>query len=293
MHIEVALCPGNNKLTQFLKEYQPDLVLNLVDSVYGQEYLNASIPGTLELSRIAYTGTGMLGRAINSNKFLTKNLLAQYGITTPKYQLMSTTSDPVDPALDYPLIAKLNEVHGTVEIDATSICDDEKQLRAKVKYLISTYQQPVLIEEFIVGREITVVILEGLNTKVYSAEKVFFQSGDPHRSFVTWEDNWGVDGSESFYYEKYVLPDKIKQAVKKAFDILKMEDYAKFDIRLDESGRHYFIDCNCDPALGPKGSAAIGTVLDMYDISFEEILLRLFRNTVSDSQKKSNGSHAT
>lgn len=291
MGVTVALCPGNDQLSAFLKDFQPDLVFNLVDSVYGQEYLNASVPGLLELAQLNYIGTGMLGRAINSNKFLTKNLLTQYGITTPKYQLMSTISEPIDPVLDFPLIVKLNEVHGSVEIDDASLCFDEKQLRARVRYLISTYRQPVLVEEFIVGREITVIVLEGLNTKVYCAEKVFVKPGEQKYSIVTFADNLNEE-TETIRYSKYVIPERVKLAAKRAFEILKMEDFAKFDIRLDESGRHYFIDCNCDPALGPKGMTAIGSILDMYDISFDELLLRLFRNAFSSEHKIETEAHA-
>jgi D-alanine-D-alanine ligase-like ATP-grasp enzyme len=64
-----------------------------------------------------------------------------------------------------------------------------------------------------------------------------------------------------------------------------MEDYAKFDIRVDDSGRHYFIDCNANPALGPKESGcAISSVLALYGIDFTEILRRLIINTLDGNR---------
>jgi len=274
MGVDVKLLPGNSSLSEALKAYSPDLVINLVDSVYGKEYLSASTSAILELLNIQYTGTGMLGQAINSNKFLTKNLLEQYGITTPKYQLISEENEPIDHVLDYPLMVKLNEVHGSVAIDEDSVCLDEKSLRKKIQGLIRTYKQPLLLEEFIVGREITVIVFEGVHTKVYAAEKIFKKSEDSKYKIVTFDDNWN-DDFDTITYVKYELPINIKDNIKEAFQVLKMEDYAKFDIRLDESGRHHIIDCNTNPTLGQKDHAAIGSITHLYGISFNELLIRL------------------
>jgi len=279
--ISIKLIPGDNSVSDRLKAFKPDLVFNLVDSVYGKEYLSATIPATLELLQIPYTGSGMMGQVINSNKYFTKDLLEQYGITTPKYQLIKSVSDEIDPILDYPLIAKLNEVHGSVEIDDSAVCEDERNLNKRISYLMETYQQPVLVEEFVVGREITVLVVEGSNTKVYAGEKIFANKSDRKYQIVSFDDNYS---DNSIFYEKYELPLRVKEAVKTAFNILKMEDYAKFDFRLDASGRHYLIDCNSNPALGPNNVAAIGSVLQMYGVSFETLLRRLINNTLSPAQ---------
>ena len=63
-----------------------------------------------------------------------------------------------------------------------------------------------------------------------------------------------------------------------------MYDYGKFDIRLDQSGRYFFIDTNCNPAFGPKElEVAFSVILDLYGISFDRILKRLIQNTVRDA----------
>lgn len=288
MGIRVSVIPGNAGLSEALKKEKPDFVINLVDSVYGQEYLSASIPGTLEILKIPYTGTGMLGQAINSNKYFTKTLLEQYGITTPKYQLIKEENEPIDPVLDFPLIVKLNEIHGSIEIDDASVCLDEKMLDERIKYLMQTYKQPVLLEEFVVGREITVIVFEGLNTKVYAAEKIFNKPLESQYDIVTFDDNWNEE-LDTISYKKYTLPERIKQSIKQAFQVLKMEDYAKFDIRLDASGRHYIIDCNTNPTLGPKGMAAIGSIMHLYGISFEELLSRLITSQWHEQHEQANG----
>jgi D-alanine-D-alanine ligase len=258
------------------------MVINLVDSFKGFEFLSSSIPGVLELLEIPYTGADILGKSLDTNKFLIKKLLEQNGIPVPHYQLFNTAGDMLDSTLRFPLISKLNEIHGGVEITQDAVSETEKHLRDRLKYLIQTYKQSVLVEEFIVGREVTAILLEGLNKKVYLAEKIFTKKEEKY-VFSTFDDQWLDKTAQNFYYQKYNDP-ILTEYVRKAFDIVKMYDYGKFDIRVDSSGRYFFIDANANPAFGPKESdCALAYILDLYGISFPEILRRLLINTVRDA----------
>jgi D-alanine-D-alanine ligase-like ATP-grasp enzyme len=73
-----------------------------------------------------------------------------------------------------------------------------------------------------------------------------------------------------------------------------MQDYAKFDVRLDASGRYYFIDSNANPAFGPKElNTSMGLIIqELYGVPFSEILRRLINNTLgvnSESGINANG----
>lgn len=283
--INPLLYPGNAYLAEKLRRDRPDMVLNLVDSVKGSEYLSSTIPAVLELLELPYTGAGILGKSLDTNKFLIKKLLEQNGVPVPHYQLFNTYNDFLDPTLRFPLISKLNEIHGAVEITQQAVSESEKELRERLKFLIHTYDQPVLVEEFIVGREMTAILLEGLNKKVYLAEKVF-NKPNVRYVFATFEDQWLDKNSQAFHYQKYEDP-LLREYVKKAFEITRMGDYGKFDVRLDPSGRYFFIDCNCNPAFGPKElDCALSSILDLYGISFVDILKRLVQNTLRDAEGK-------
>lgn len=285
LKIGTFLFPANELLASRLRKSHPDLALNLVGSVKGNEYLASTIPALLELLDIPYTGAGVLGEALSYNKFIIKKLLQQNGVPVPNYQLFNSFSDPIDPTLRYPLISKLNEIHGAVEITNDAVSENEKHLRDRLKFMINTYDQPVVVEEFIVGREVTAILLEGLNTKVYFGEKIFNKPNTKY-VFASFEDQWTKEG-DSFKYQKYE-DTLLREYVKRAFEVTKMADYGKFDIRLDSSGRYYFVDANSNPAFGPKElDCAIANILDMYDITFSEILKRLLLNTLRDSQGKS------
>jgi len=285
MGISVHLYPGTAELPALLYRDRPEMVINLVDSVKGIESLAATIPGVLELLDIPYTGADILGLSLDTNKFLVKKLLQQNGVPAPHYQMFNKPTDRLDPTLRFPLISKLNAVHGAVEITEDAVSENEKHLRERLRFLISTYHQPALVEEFIVGREITAILLEGKNKKVYLAEKVFTKPGQKYL-YTTFADQWLAPGEASFHYHKYHDP-VLREYVKKAFDVTNMYDYGKFDVRLDQSGRYFFIDTNCNPAFGPKEfDVALAVILDHYGIPFTEILKRLLLNTMRDATGK-------
>jgi D-alanine-D-alanine ligase len=275
------LIPGNAALPEQLRADPPDLVINLVDSVKGDESLASAIPGVFELLNLPYTGADILGMSLDTNKFLVKKLLQQHGLPVPHYQLLNDPHGYLDPTLRYPLISKLNAIHGSVEITADAVSETEAHLRRRLRSLIRTYKQPVLVEEFIAGREITAILLEGARKRVYLAEKVFTRPAK--YMFLTFEDQWGP-AEPAFHYSPYSDP-VLREVISKAFDVVNMFDYGKFDLRLDQSGRYFIIDANCNPAFGPKElDVALSVILDLYGISFEQILKRLLINTARQAR---------
>lgn len=280
--IQVDFFAGNSDLAIKLKKKRPELVINMVGSIKGKEFLASSIPGILELLEIPYTGAGILGESLSYNKFLVKKLLVQNGIPVPNYQLFNSSNDPVSTDLRYPLISKLNEIHGAVEINKDCISENEKHLRQRLKYLIKTYNQQVLVEEFIVGREITAILVEGFKKKVYLGEAVLKKSTNNY-FFKSFEIQWLED--EAISYQKYKDP-ILSNYVKKAFMITDMADYGKFDIRIDNSGRYFFIDSNSNPLIAPvnpeESESPVNLVLEMYGVTFSEFLKRLLLNTIRD-----------
>lgn len=281
MGVEVGLFAGDENLIENVKAYAPEMIFNLVESVRGSDYYASTVPGILDFLNIPYTGTDFFGYAFGTDKAMVKNTLKQFGIPMPNYQLFLNYNDPINIDLRFPLISKLNEIHGGVEITLDSISENEKHLRDRLKYLMTTYRQPVIVEEYIAGREITVFVLEGINRKVYMGEKIFNKPNQKYL-FATFEDQWTWDGTtpEPYTYAKYDDP-VLREYVKKAFDVAKMIDYGKFDVRMDLSGRYFFIDANSNPAFGPKElSTAMGLILDLYGISFSDMLKRLMVNTL-------------
>lgn len=83
MGIITTLFPGNSNLPIVLKKCKPDLVINLVDSFKGNEFLASAVLGVLEMLEIPYTGAGLLGQSLNYNKFLIKRFLIRMESPSP------------------------------------------------------------------------------------------------------------------------------------------------------------------------------------------------------------------
>ena len=280
MGIQTALYPGNSNLPLTLKKNKPDLVINLVDSFKGNEFLASAVLGVLEMLEIPYTGAGLLGQSLNYNKFLIKKIFVQNGIPVPNYQLFDRANEPISSSLRFPLITKLNEIHGSVEITDDSVVESESDLRRRLKYLINTYQQSVLVEEYVVGVEVTAVVLEGFKKKVYLGEVVINDNSVGKYKFKKFEYEWLEKYEGAVRYQKY--QDKVLcEYAKKAFQILDMSDYGRFDVRIDPSGRYFFLDANTNPQLGPHNhDSPVGMVLHLYGVPFSETLRRILLNTM-------------
>lgn len=284
LDINVSLYAGNELLPFHLNLDRPEMVINLVDSVKGNESLAYTIPGILGLLNIPFTGADILGLSLDTNKCLIKKQLRLNGISVPNFQLINSPKEEIDPTLRFPLITKLNAVHGAVEITSDAVSENMKHLRDRLHFLIQTYHQPVLIEEFIIGPEITAIVMDGTNRNVCMAKKVFLHSNGKY-IYTTFEDQWMLRGDAVFRYEKFI-EDHLKEIISQAFDITRMRDYGKFDIRLDSAGQYFFIDTNCNPAFGPKEmDVALSVILDMYGISFIDILKRLLLNTMRNATR--------
>lgn len=284
--IQGCVIPGNADMTKYLKREKPNMVINTCATVKGYDYLGATVPSTLELLEIPYTGAAILGFALGCNKYLIHALLKSHGIPVPRFQLMTETTTPLDPSLRYPLILKLNEEHSNVEIKRESVVETENALRKRLRYLINTYDQDVLISEFIEGREFAVFVFQSQNRKVYTTERIIaLPDSDPRFQFMDYQLVWLTEGQEyedQLKHKKYRDP-LLDNYAKKAYDVAHMGSYGKFDVRMDKLGNYYFIDANANCDFGPPASLCeLATTLEMYGVPFVEVLKRLLQNTMRE-----------
>ncbi|MEJ5308294.1 MAG: hypothetical protein WHX52_00860 [Anaerolineae bacterium] len=154
----VTLLEADETIAPQLKATAPDIVFNIAEGRHG-ESRESYIPLVCEMLKLPYTGSGPLTLALCLNKARTKEILLHYGIFTPRFQVMEHPDEPLNPKLRFPLIVKLIAEGSSIGLSENSVVDDEAALRRQVAYLIDTYAEPVLVEEFIEGREFTIGIL--------------------------------------------------------------------------------------------------------------------------------------
>lgn len=268
--------PGDQYFLTNLLVDKPDLVINLVDTLRGKDRLQTSVPAALELSNIPYTGAGMEGMIIGNNRNLTKRLLIAYDIPTPAFQFIRRAGKAVDESLGLPLIVKLNESGGSVGIDNRAVKESVKDAQKKVDQMISSYKIPVIVEQFIDGPEITIVVFDdGARAHVFMGEKIFRKKPDGKHFFTSHES---YDDLYAYKYKHVAEPlkSKIEKLAVRAFNGLHHKDYAKFDVRVDENtGIPYFTDSNPNTAFGPDLGLPFTEVLKLHKITFQEVLISL------------------
>ncbi|KKT36399.1 MAG: D-alanine-D-alanine ligase [Candidatus Collierbacteria bacterium GW2011_GWA1_44_12] len=277
--VNVKTLPGDPYFLTNLLVDKPDLVLNLVDTLKGKDKLQTSVPAALELSNIPYTGAGMEGLVIGNNRNLTKRLLLAYGIPTPAFQFIRRAKTAVQEDLGLPLIVKLNESGGSVGIDDHAVKETVKDAQKKVNKMVSTYKIPVIVEQFIDGPEVTVVVFDdGSKKHVYMGQKIFRKKPDGKHYFTSFES---YDDIRAYTYKHVEEPlaSKISQLAIRAFRGLHHKDWAKFDVRVqDDTGIPYFTDSNPNTAFGPDAGLPMTEVLALHGISFDEVLASLLSN---------------
>jgi len=148
--------------------------------------------------------------------------------------------------------------------------------QTKVDYMISTYKMPVIVERFIDGPEITVVVYDdGTKKHVFMGQKIFKRKTDGKHYFTSLES---YDDLDAYRYKEVEDPmrEKVTKLAIRAFNGLSHKDYAKFDIRVDEStATPYFTDSNPNTAFGPDKGLPFTEVLGRYGVDFDSVLLSL------------------
>jgi D-alanine-D-alanine ligase len=269
--------PGDQYFVTNLLIDDPDLVLNLVDTLKGRDALQTSIPAALELTNIPYTGAGMQGLVIGNNRDLIKQLLVANSIPTPEFQVIRRAGTAVRSDLGLPLIVKLNESGGSVGIDNNAVKETLEEAQARSDELLKTYHIPVVVERFITGPEVTAVVIDdGRKKHSFLAQKVFKIKPDGKYEFTSLES---YDAEDAYAYkliDDQKLEKRIKKLSEKAFTILHYRDYAKFDVRVEETtGVPYFTDANPNTAFGPDLGLPMTEVLAMHGVDFDSLLLSL------------------
>jgi D-alanine-D-alanine ligase len=158
---EANILPPHN-LIERLEAYQPDVCFNIAEGHFGNGR-EAQIPAVLEMLRLPYTGSQVLTLALALDKPLTKRVLLYHGLPTPEFQVFESADDPIDAdllgpngELCFPLFVKPSREGTSMGVSTESVVRTVAELRDQVGRQIQLYNQPILVEHYIEGREVTV-----------------------------------------------------------------------------------------------------------------------------------------
>lgn len=252
---EVVELEATHELPAILPAAKVDVVFNIAEGIRGRNR-EAQVPAILELLDIPYTGSDAATLSIALDKALAKRIVREAGIATPKFFVMTTGNEKLPPDLKYPLIAKPNIEGSSKGVTAASVVGDEGELRALVKEACAKYRQPILVEEFLSGREFTVALLGEGRPKALPPMEIVYLDGAKWPVYG-YEDK--QDWSKRIRYDRPAqvqpaLARELERVAKTVFHAMGCRDVARIDLRCDAQGQVNFIECNPLPGLSPGWS---------------------------------------
>ncbi len=232
---------------------RPGLVFNLSYGIQGRARYT-HIPGILEMLGIPYVGSGPETHAIALDKVLTKMVLLQKGLPTPKFTVLETPDFelPLGEALAYPLIIKPKDEAVSFGL---KIVNNHEELREGVRVIYDMFKGPTLVEEYIEGREINVGLLGNDPVEPFPPVEILFKDGE---KIYTYEDKIKTSGrtldKECPARLRPETTAQVQSLAVEAFKTLGCFDSARVDFRLDKDDNPYILEVNSMASLGPGGS---------------------------------------
>ena len=246
----------HQRLLGDIESLKPDAVVNFVESVNGDARLEVAACWMLELSGVPYTGAPPRALGLSLEKTVAKALMQAAGLPVARGFLMERGDEPMPGGMAWPLIAKPSREDASNGISQASVCEDEGSLRARVRQVIADFKQPVLIEEYVEGREINVSLLgDGGTLRVLPLAEIDF-SGYPEglRRIVTYDAKWNTTSVEytgSVSGPTGELPagmeERIREIAIAAHGLVGLRDYARVDMRLHPQRGPVVLEVNPNP----------------------------------------------
>lgn len=252
---DVMIREGNAHLAPWLDDVKPDICFNTCEG-FGGDSREAQVPALLEMLGARYTGPTPLAAAISHDKPTTKRVLHYYGLPSPHFQVFETPDEPLRHTLHFPLFVKPAHEGTGMGIHNDSVVHNERQLRDRVAWCIEAYQQPALVETYIVGRDITCGLVgNGADVHFFPITEVDF-SGYPAELLPIYGSLQKVE-LDHLYKNKCPAPlgDKltaeVRRLTRQTFLVTGCRDFCRVDFRLDDDDRLFILEINGLPGISP------------------------------------------
>jgi D-alanine-D-alanine ligase len=249
---EVLELEADRDLPVRLSASGAELVFNIAEGKGGRNR-EAHVPALCELLGIPCTGSDAAALALCLDKALTKSVLLQAGVPTPRFALLLDPGGPLPPGLRYPLIVKPNAEGTSKGLGPESVVEDEEALRAQAARLLQRYRQPAIVEEYVAGRELTVALLGFPRPRALPPMEIVFHAAAPRPVY-------GYAYKQDFSQEvSYRCPAplsaeelrRLEETALAAYAALGCRDVARIDFRLDGAGVPQVLEVNPLPGLAP------------------------------------------
>ena len=251
---------GSTKSLHALARMECDLIFNLAESFGGNDTADYCIAGYLELLDKRFTGSGSHGLLYGQDKAIAKKILAFHGIDTPVFARSFRGRLDFSHDLQFPVIVKPAREDGSIGIEFSSVVSSIRELMQRIDWLHANFDSPVLIEEYVEGREMYVGVIGNDNPTplpVIELDLSKLPEGRPRIAGA--EVKWGR-GTRAYRDTKSAVAEDLSEEVSAllqqmavaVYQALELRDYARVDMRLRPDGRVTVIEANPNPWLASK-----------------------------------------
>lgn len=278
--VEVSGKP--NDIVDRLLSSEPNLIFNVAEGTIGSSR-EAFYPGLYEQLGIPFTGGNASLLHLNLDKHLAKTVLASRGIRVPRGVLITKAGQELPDDLQYPLMIKPNSEGSSKGITKDSVVEDAAAAQRHIRSILEQYPAGIIVEEFILGRELSVPFLEAYPGKMLSIVEHTFDLSrlDSRYNIYDYEMK---QGGASAAAVAVVCPAEISapeessvaDMAQRVFDIMSCPDMGRVDIRLHENGQPFFIELNPLPSLHPI--ASLMTAAKVKGLDFKNVMRLIIRS---------------
>src|SRR3954468_12388257 len=268
-----------------LQREPPDLVFNIAESFGGKSALESNVAGLLNLLDLRYTGSSPAGLLLAGDKSISTKMLRANGVKTPdSATLFRGAIESVD-ALHFPLIVKPPQEDASLGISNKSVVKDVQELFQQLDSLHGEYAAPILVEEFVDGREFYVGVIGNAQPQALPIMEMDFTGFPADKPRIaSWAAKWGDDGDEKgaeFAGTKSIFPEdlddelteRIQAVAVDAFRALRLRDYARVDMRVNAAGEIFVLEIN--PNCYLEKDAEFARAAQKQGIEYQALIARI------------------
>lgn len=259
--VKVPLLPPMDEAREKLKSLSADVVFNLFEGFCGFPETEVLVPEFCAGAGLPCTGCSASVLRLALDKDKAKDMLANAGIATPDYQVLSPKSMEAF-RLSYPCIVKPRAEDASHGISTHSVVQDLASLTRQVALVSRSYGGAALVEQYIDGREFNATVMGSREQTVLPVSEIVYSlpAGMPH--ILTYSAKWE---KHSLYYKgtRHICPapvaeDKREELARTALAVFRLmvgSGYARVDMRTDVNGRIYVLEVNPNPDISPDAGA--------------------------------------
>ncbi len=263
-----------------------DIVFNICEGIHGIGR-EAQVPAILDAWNIPYVFSGPLVLSLTLHKGMTKSVVRDAGVPTADFQVVRSAEDIKGIDLPFPLFAKPIAEGTGKGINGRSFIKDKRQLEMVCLELLEKFRQPVLVEEYLSGREFTVgVVGTGKNARAVGTMEIILQEKAETNSYSYLNKENYVDLVK---YARAAVKEaaECEKVALDAWRVLECEDAGRVDIRYNDNGEACFIEVNPLAGLNPVHSD-LPILCGLNGISYTMLIKMIMDSAITKSKPEAN-----